>query len=144
MTFAQVDGGWSAWVEMTDCSHTCGEDDQLIKARMCNNPVPAAGGQFCHGREEMVEDCGLQPCPSNKIFKVENNGIFACLSLSQWRVEPLDALDNLRRDVQHRAPVPLPSLHQPCRGPRRLHVLRQRQGGEKLRGDAVPESVECS
>ncbi|CAC5365513.1 Coadhesin,Thrombospondin-1,Adhesion G protein-coupled receptor B1,Mucin-like protein,Receptor-type tyrosine-protein phosphatase gamma,Hemicentin-1,Thrombospondin-2,A disintegrin and metalloproteinase with thrombospondin motifs adt-1,Properdin [Mytilus coruscus] len=54
-----VNGGWSSWVFVGDCSVTCGTGTQS-RRRYCNNPVPTAGAS-CHGAEYDYHSCRI-PC----------------------------------------------------------------------------------
>ena len=66
LTFYQVyilvHGGWSEWTS-GNCSEPCG-GGVLNTSRVCNNPVPSCGGNFCDGAnfEELL--CNAEPCES--------------------------------------------------------------------------------
>ena len=65
-----VDGGWSEWAVLTDCSVTCGAGSQL-RNRTCNNPVPVSNGLDCDGEPTDTQVCTAIPC----------DGTFASVSL---------------------------------------------------------------
>ncbi|PAV82340.1 hypothetical protein WR25_16769 [Diploscapter pachys] len=65
-----VNGGWSDWAEYSgNCqiASDCNQLRQLIdtkqefprrrRTRLCNNPAPLNGGEYCKGEEEEVRDC---------------------------------------------------------------------------------------
>ncbi|XP_038613568.1 hemicentin-1 [Tachyglossus aculeatus] len=58
----QVHGGFSEWYEWRPCSVTCGQGVQK-RIRQCNNPLPANGGQPCHGSDTESRNCQNKPCP---------------------------------------------------------------------------------
>ena len=43
-----VDGGWSDWQSMTNCSTTYGEG-VITQQRTCTQPSPSCGGRECSG-----------------------------------------------------------------------------------------------
>ena len=57
-----VHGGWSEWTS-GNCSKPCG-GGVLNATRICNNPVPSCGGDYCNGTnfEELI--CNAEPCQS--------------------------------------------------------------------------------
>lgn len=57
-----VDGGWSDWIKVYNCSVTCGGEDIEIFVRICSNPYPADGGKPCEGLAYKTEACGYCPC----------------------------------------------------------------------------------
>ena len=49
LTYYLVDGMWSEWNEITECSQTCNDNNggtQLVERR-CNFPSPKYGGKDC-------------------------------------------------------------------------------------------------
>ncbi|XP_077188775.1 hemicentin-1 isoform X2 [Paroedura picta] len=58
----QVHGGYSEWLEWQPCSVTCGQGIQK-RIRMCNNPLPANGGQNCKENDSERRNCQNKPCP---------------------------------------------------------------------------------
>nr|XP_015827622.2 A disintegrin and metalloproteinase with thrombospondin motifs 13 [Nothobranchius furzeri] len=56
-----VNGSWSSWSEFSSCSRTCG-GGVTLRARQCNNPRPAFGGNDCDGSDIEAELCHQQPC----------------------------------------------------------------------------------
>ena len=62
-----VHGGWSAWSSWSHCSASCLTKSTAIgtrtRHRICNNPVPQFGGNFCNGDSNEQENCNPQACP---------------------------------------------------------------------------------
>ena len=59
-----VDGGWSDWMNWTECSTSC-EVGHKLRFRSCTNPKPQYGGRDCQGVREEKAECMLRPhCPS--------------------------------------------------------------------------------
>ncbi|KRZ76654.1 Thrombospondin-2, partial [Trichinella papuae] len=59
-----TDGQWSAWQSWSSCTDTCGERSVKHRLRLCNNPKPAFGGQFCKGSGLETIACSHPPCPA--------------------------------------------------------------------------------
>ena len=57
-----VNGGWGDYGAFGDCTKTCGTGTKT-KSRVCNNPVPAHGGDNCVGSADATESCNTNPCP---------------------------------------------------------------------------------
>ncbi|XP_052230978.1 A disintegrin and metalloproteinase with thrombospondin motifs adt-1-like isoform X2 [Dreissena polymorpha] len=59
-----VDGGYSNWLQWSDCSATC-EGGVRYRSRACNKPRPQNGGRDCSvlGRSTESGICNIQPCP---------------------------------------------------------------------------------
>ncbi|KAL3854246.1 hypothetical protein ACJMK2_013520, partial [Sinanodonta woodiana] len=57
-----IDGGWSDYHTVTDCSTTCGDGVQTLK-RTCSNPAPSHNGKVCEGMDTMIQDCHRAECP---------------------------------------------------------------------------------
>lgn len=60
-----VNGSWSDW---SDCSQSCNNvicntNNTCTKYRLCNNPPPSIGGQFCIGDSEQQISCPIKTCP---------------------------------------------------------------------------------
>ncbi|XP_069465362.1 hemicentin-2 isoform X1 [Ambystoma mexicanum] len=62
-----VNGGFSDWLEWGPCSQTCGQGSQQ-RIRLCDNPLPANGGQACSGRHTDSRSCQLAPCPVDGVW----------------------------------------------------------------------------
>ncbi|XP_077998339.1 uncharacterized protein LOC144451387 isoform X2 [Glandiceps talaboti] len=62
-----VDGGWSEWMAVGDCSAECGSGTQSYM-RECNNPVPQNGGQQCEGEVTMDKICNNGECPVDGVW----------------------------------------------------------------------------
>ena len=58
-----VDGGWGAWQEITSCSRACGGGFK-VRARECDSPAPANGGNFCNGPSRYLVNCNTGVCPA--------------------------------------------------------------------------------
>ncbi|XP_059153051.1 cell death abnormality protein 1-like [Physella acuta] len=52
---ATVDGQWGPWQVWT-CPRPCGKYWYKIRRRMCNDPTPQSGGEWCHGEESQTID----------------------------------------------------------------------------------------
>lgn len=57
-----VDGEWSDWGNWSECSTTCGDGEKNRK-RLCNNPSPDNGGEFCVGDPFDFKQCNNIDCP---------------------------------------------------------------------------------
>ena len=61
-----VNGNWSDWFAMTNCSEPeCGIGFLIMK-RICNNPPPMLNGSNCSGDDTKLVSCGAGEC-SNKV-----------------------------------------------------------------------------
>ena len=56
-----MDGGWSPWYNMTDCSKSCG-GGVITKWRNCTQPSPSCGGSDCQGANVTTVLCNSQCC----------------------------------------------------------------------------------
>ncbi|XP_057313082.1 SCO-spondin-like isoform X2 [Hydractinia symbiolongicarpus] len=65
-----VPGDWSDYVNVTECSKSCGAGT-VTQERYCNNPPPRGGGIACEGLEgpalfqNKTLACNTNPCPVN-------------------------------------------------------------------------------
>ncbi|XP_020622801.1 coadhesin-like isoform X3 [Orbicella faveolata] len=57
-----IDGGFTPWKPVSECSKTCGGGTQKF-VRHCTNPPPQFGGKDCVGPKEKVELCNDFECP---------------------------------------------------------------------------------
>ncbi|XP_061173323.1 SCO-spondin-like [Saccostrea echinata] len=64
-----VDGGWSRWSTLSDCSVTCGPGHKT-RTRACSHPFPAHGGANCLGVNSEVQNCTEKLCPVNGSWSV--------------------------------------------------------------------------
>ena len=71
-----VDGGWSPWYNMTDCSKSCG-GGVITKWRNCTQPSPSCGGSDCQGENVTTILCNTQCCPGIHIY------VSACNSFNE-------------------------------------------------------------
>jgi len=62
LTPRSVDGSWSEWKTIGECSETCGDGVQT-QERTCDNPEPMNGGNDCVGEPARIIDCDLEDCP---------------------------------------------------------------------------------
>ena len=51
-----VDGGWSEWQNVTECSATCGKG-VITQQRTCTQPSPSCGGRDCVGENTTNVSC---------------------------------------------------------------------------------------
>ncbi|XP_033127296.1 properdin-like [Anneissia japonica] len=59
-----VHGGWSSWSGFSECDRSCGANALKLRTRLCNNPVPAEGGNDCQGDDVDIVPCtDVGPCP---------------------------------------------------------------------------------
>ena len=79
---APVDGGYTDWEDVGQCSKSCGGGSQN-QSRNCTNPAPANGGLPCSGPKERIVPCNTQPCPPRKLFFINENNFRSCF-LNQW------------------------------------------------------------
>ena len=61
-----VDGGWSDWQNVTNCSTTCGEG-VITQQRTCTQPSPRCGGSECSGKSIVNTSCNDKCCPSKYV-----------------------------------------------------------------------------
>ena len=64
ISYMTVDGKWSQWSPVGDCSVTCGKGLQEW-TRKCNSPPPSGEGSECIGQSSQTKECQEQPCPGN-------------------------------------------------------------------------------
>ena len=64
-----VDGGWSNFTNIGNCSNPCGEGNQT-QQRTCTNPSPKYEGKLCNDssgnpalNETRIVTCHLKNCP---------------------------------------------------------------------------------
>ena len=60
-----VDGGFSDWVEVGECSKPCGPGEMKLE-RNCTNPRPARGGKPCEGPTVMTKECQIKECSAEE------------------------------------------------------------------------------
>lgn len=56
-----VNGGWSEWKSVGECSKNCGRGQQTYE-RSCTNPAPKFDGKLCEGSNSKMESCNESPC----------------------------------------------------------------------------------
>ena len=57
-----VDGGWSEWEDISECSSTCGTAFKE-QNRTCTEPPSACGGLPCIGNDHRLALCNNTCCP---------------------------------------------------------------------------------
>jgi len=57
-----VDGVWSEWIDLGNCTRECGGGTQE-QFRSCNNPKASCGGRACTGPRVQNIGCNPQCCP---------------------------------------------------------------------------------
>ncbi|XP_052278810.1 A disintegrin and metalloproteinase with thrombospondin motifs adt-1-like, partial [Dreissena polymorpha] len=69
-----VDGGYSNWLQWSDCSATC-EGGFRSRSRDCNEPRPQNGGSNCSvlGKSSEAQTCNIQPCPVDGNWGIWSN-----------------------------------------------------------------------
>ena len=60
-----VDGEWSEWEEVTECSADCG-GGIVTKWRNCSDPSPSCGGRHCQGDDITNASCNTHCCPGKE------------------------------------------------------------------------------
>ncbi|XP_044763903.1 A disintegrin and metalloproteinase with thrombospondin motifs 9 isoform X2 [Coccinella septempunctata] len=68
-----INGGWGLWSEWSECSRTCGGGVKTSQ-RLCNNPIPENGGDYCIGHNIRYASCSIQQCPDDKDFRTVQCG----------------------------------------------------------------------
>ena len=59
-----VHGNWNSWSNWTICSKSC-SSGKHNRSRLCDNPTPKHGGNFCNGAAMETDFCNDNPCPGN-------------------------------------------------------------------------------
>ena len=72
--YVVVNGGWSSWLEWSECSVSC-EGGTKTRDRTCDNPAPDTGGAPCAGSNTETTNCNNKACPGN-LLKV--------ITVSRW------------------------------------------------------------
>ena len=57
-----VHGAWGSWTDSSDCSRSC-DGGIRYRIRMCNNPSPSFGGNWCPGSVTEYQTCNTEACP---------------------------------------------------------------------------------
>ncbi|VDI80490.1 netrin receptor unc-5 [Mytilus galloprovincialis] len=57
-----VNGNWGEWSVWGLCSASCGHATQH-RQRLCNSPIPSAGGSDCNGMANQANNCSILKCP---------------------------------------------------------------------------------
>ncbi|XP_070552541.1 uncharacterized protein [Ptychodera flava] len=72
-----VNGGWSAWRSLSECSASCGGGIQHF-TRTCDNPAPLNDGQDCYGNANETRTCNVFDCPACDDLVPPTNGHLHC------------------------------------------------------------------
>ena len=75
-------GNWGLWTSWSTCSATCGTGQQT-RSRLCNNPPPTNGGEFCMGSNQDQQTCLAPSCPAGLSY-------FKMLITNSTRVLPVN------------------------------------------------------
>ena len=67
-----VDGQWSMWSKWSDCSQSC-DGGVTTRTRVCNNPPPIRGGQFCTGNDTDTGLCNNTLCSIDGAWSSRQN-----------------------------------------------------------------------
>lgn len=59
------------------CSRTCGGGVKTSQ-RLCNNPTPENGGDYCIGHNIRYASCSIQKCPDDKDFRWIEEVFYTC------------------------------------------------------------------
>ncbi|XP_071138997.1 A disintegrin and metalloproteinase with thrombospondin motifs adt-1-like isoform X3 [Mytilus edulis] len=57
-------GAWSEWGVWSLCSTSCGSGNRT-RNRLCENPPPSNGGEYCNGKTLDSDTCNTHECPIN-------------------------------------------------------------------------------
>ncbi|XP_076081406.1 coadhesin-like [Mytilus galloprovincialis] len=59
-----VIGAWSEWGVWSLCSASCGMGNRT-RSRLCDNPPPSYGGEYCNGNNVDSDTCNTHACPND-------------------------------------------------------------------------------
>ena len=76
--YVVVNGGWSSWLEWSECSVSC-EGGTKTRDRTCDNPAPDTDGTPCAGSNTETTNCNNKVCPGN-LFTVITVCVWNCIS----------------------------------------------------------------
>lgn len=62
--YVVVNGGWSSWLEWSECSVSC-QGGAKTRDRTCDNPAPDPDGTPCTGSNTETTNCNNKACPGN-------------------------------------------------------------------------------
>ena len=62
-----VDGGWSEWEDISECTASCGTSLKE-QNRTCDNPPPSCGGLPCIGNDHRITLCNTTCCPGLCVY----------------------------------------------------------------------------
>ncbi|XP_069122802.1 uncharacterized protein [Argopecten irradians] len=65
-----VDGVWGVWSAWSNCTAKCGEERNMTRFRLCDNPSPVNGGLSCSGYSNMSTVCKGNCHSGNQVDKM--------------------------------------------------------------------------
>ena len=73
-----MDGGWTDWRELGECSKECGEGGGVqVRERSCTNPPPLHDGRDCEGKDLDVircnEDCDSPDQGRDSLYQYQSH-----------------------------------------------------------------------
>ncbi|XP_059091715.1 A disintegrin and metalloproteinase with thrombospondin motifs adt-2-like isoform X4 [Tigriopus californicus] len=93
-----VQGGWSDWSRMAQCSVSCGEGTQTYR-RTCTNPPPSFRGETCQGPDRKQVPCQMEQCSVPFHLHVSNAVNNEGMAGAQVLYQIGDSLGEVRRGV---------------------------------------------
>ncbi|XP_076081403.1 coadhesin-like [Mytilus galloprovincialis] len=86
-------GAWSEWGVWSLCSTSCGSGNRT-RNRLCDNPPPSHGGEYCNGKTLDTDTCNTHECPTDNCLcfnggkcVTSNDGKVVCDCIGQWTGE---------------------------------------------------------
>ena len=64
-----VDGGWSEWKNILECSRTCGQGIK-VQTRSCSEPPRSCDGKYCDGPGLQFVPCNASACCPGLLIKL--------------------------------------------------------------------------
>ena len=61
-----IDGGWSAWTQVSECSASDCNGGHKVYYRFCNMPAKLYGGRDCPGERVKKKDCEITDCAAKR------------------------------------------------------------------------------
>ncbi|KAK3095420.1 hypothetical protein FSP39_014457, partial [Pinctada imbricata] len=88
----EVHGKWSMWTAWSPCPVMCG-GGTIVRKRLCNNPTPGKGGDFCEGNSTEVESCNNATCPVRFLCNTKSRNIQVRNSVGDRKISVVVVLD---------------------------------------------------
>ena len=76
-----VNGAWGSWSKYGKCSRPCGGGN-MIRTRICDNPVPSMGGLLCTGPSSQMTKCNK----CRKLFTKRNKVHVKIVGLYKYKL----------------------------------------------------------